>query len=195
MFQLLGHEELDPAASVGGQDLGKGFIRLPALVVWTWARISVVLQPLEHEEHDSAANAGGTLLDKKSCRVLFAGIRRARSSCLRWRSGLGQRFLTCSSCWNTRSSIQLPMLVVRILAVMPVVIQLLEHEELGPAASACGQDWGKDFCKCSSCWNTKGSIQLPILEVRIRAGICAMLQSLAHEETDSAATAGGIFWI
>merc|ERR1712051_632570 len=225
VFQLLEREELNPAASAGGQDLGKDFcrvpaagtrgarsscqhwwsrfghgflscsscwntrssIQLPALVVRIWAGISIVFQLLEHEEPDSAASADGQDLGKGFCRVPAAGTRGAQSSCQRWWSGFGQGFLSCSSCWNTRSSIQLPALVVRIWARISVVFQLLEHEELDPAASAGGQDLGKDFCRvpaagtrgarsscpcwwsgfgqgflsCSSCWNTRSSIQLP----------------------------------
>ena len=124
------------------------------------------------------------------CRVPAAGARGIRSSCQCWWSGFGHRFLSCSSCWSTRSSIHLPVLIMRIWAWVPVVLQLLEHVE--PDSAACW--WyivGHDSLSRSSCWNTGSSIQPPMLVVRIWAWVCVLFQLLEHREFDPAANACG----
>ena len=118
VFQLLVHDELDSAASPGIALFGyfpvvfqllKKSIRSSCQCWWSGFghRISVAFQLLEHEEIDPAANSGGLDFGMDFCRVPADGTRGSRSSCqFRW-SGKKQGILSCSSCWNSRRSIQL----------------------------------------------------------------------------------------
>ena len=99
-----------------------------------------MFQLLEHDELDSAASPGIALFGYFP--VVFQLLEQKEFDPAASAGGqdLGTGFLSRSSCWNTKRSILLPILVVWIWAGISAVFQLMEHEDPDPAANFGGQE-------------------------------------------------------